>query len=768
MSQVLATNLGFPRIGPKRELKKAVESFWKKEVSLEELQAEAKRIRGENWQFQKEQGLDVIPSNDFSMYDHILDTIALLGAVPARYGFAGGNVDADTYFAMARGGREGSLKDVPAMEMTKWLDTNYHYIVPELDAATKFALSSTKIFDEFAEAKAAGITTRPVLVGPVSFLLLGKMKDGGDALSLLPKILPVYKEILAKLKSQGAEWIQMDEPVLGLELNGKQRDALMSAYTELSGSGLNVMVATYFTDLRANLKTALGLPVKALHLDVVRGEAQLDDAINNAPAGLILSLGVVEGRNIWKANLDKAIAKIEKAVAKLGAERVFVAPSCSLLHSPVDLDSEEDLDAELKNWLAFAKQKVKEIAVIAKAVNQGRDAVSVELELNKKAMESRATSARIHNPEVKARYASIAADMLDRKSGYKTRAKIQQEALNLPVFPTTTIGSFPQTVEVRSKRAEFKAGKIGEAEYNEFLRAETKKCIEWQDEIGLDVPVHGEFERNDMVEYFGEQLSGFAFSKFGWVQSYGSRCVKPPIIFGDVARPKAMTVEWAKFAQEQTKNHMKGMLTGPVTILQWSFVRDDQPRETTCKQIGLAIRDEVLDLEAAGIKIIQIDEAALREGLPLHREDWASYLKWAVDSFRITASGARDETQIHTHMCYSEFNDIISSVADMDADVISIETSRSQMELLDAFVDFKYPNEIGPGVYDIHSPIIPAKEQMVSLMQKALKVLDAKQLWVNPDCGLKTRGWAETKPALVNMVEATKELRAKLGAEQAA
>jgi len=768
MSQVLATNLGFPRVGPKRELKKAVEAFWKKDISLEELQAEAKRIRAENWTFQKEQGLDHIPSNDFSMYDHILDTIALLGAVPSRYKFSGGNVDIDTYFAMARGGREGALKDVPAMEMTKWLDTNYHYIVPELDAATNFKLSSTKIFDEFAEAKAAGITSRPVLVGPVSFLLLGKMKDGANPLDLLPKILPVYKEILAKLKAQGAEWIQLDEPVLGLALDGKQRDALVQAYTELAGSGLNVLVATYFTDLRANLKTALSLPVKALHLDVVRGEAQLDDAINNAPAGLILSLGVVEGRNIWKADLDKALAKLEKAVAKLGADRVFVAPACSLLHSPVDLDSEDALDAEVKNWLAFAKQKVKEIAVLGKAINEGRDAVAVELELNKKAMQSRATSALIHNPEVKARVAGITADMLNRKSPFAKRIAKQQETLNLPVFPTTTIGSFPQTAEVRAKRAEFKAGKITEAAYNEFLRAETAKCIQWQDEIGLDVPVHGEFERVDMVEYFGELLSGFAFSKFGWVQSYGSRCVKPPIIFGDVARPKAMTVEWAKFAQEQTKNPMKGMLTGPVTILQWSFVRDDQPRETTCKQIGLAIRDEVLDLEAAGIKIIQIDEAALREGLPLHREDWASYLKWAVDSFRITASGARDETQIHTHMCYSEFNDIISAVADMDADVISIETSRSQMELLDAFVDFKYPNEIGPGVYDIHSPIIPAKEQMVSLMQKALKVLDAKQLWVNPDCGLKTRGWAETKPALVNMVEATKELRAKLSSEQAA
>jgi len=769
MAGAIATNLGFPRIGAMRELKKAVESFWKGEASSAELDAVAKEIRSNNWKFQQEMGIEHIPSNDFSLYDHVLDTIALLGAIPERYNWDGGQIDRDTYFAMARGGRSGKLKDVPAMEMTKWMDTNYHYIVPELTQEQEFGISFSKIFDEFKEAKQLGIKTRPVLVGPVSFLLLGKMKDSeSNPLDLLDKILPVYRQIIEKLAKEGAEWIQLDEPALSLDLPANARDAFNKSYNELSGWGLHIMVATYFTDLGDNLQTALKLPIKALHLDIVRGAKQLDSALASAPKDLILSLGVVEGRNIWKTNLNEALNKLEAAAQRIGKDRIFVAPSCSLLHSPVDLDSETELDAELKNWLAFAKQKVQEINILTKALNDGRDSVAEELAENAKAMESRRTSKRIHNQDVKKRFEGISAEMTERQSDYPTRAKQQQEALKLPLFPTTTIGSFPQTAEVRAKRAEFKAGKISEAEYDEFLKNVTAEAIAWQEEIDIDVLVHGEFERNDMVEYFGEQLDGFAFSKFGWVQSYGSRCVKPPIIFGDVSRPKPMTVEWAKFSQTKTKRQMKGMLTGPVTILQWSFVRDDQPRETTCKQIALAIRDEVVDLETAGIKIIQIDEAALREGLPLHKSEWESYLKWAVDSFRITASGVRDETQIHTHMCYSEFNDIIASVADMDADVISIETSRSQMELLDAFVEFKYPNEIGPGVYDIHSPIIPTKDQIKELLKKALKVLDAKQIWVNPDCGLKTRGWAETKPALENMVAATKELRKEIGKEKAA
>ncbi len=763
MANVIATNLGFPRVGAFRELKKAVESYWKGDSQLDALQAEAKKIRAENWKFQADNGIQHIPSNDFSLYDHVLDTIALLGAVPPRYKFEGSQVDADTYFAMARGGRTGKLANVPAMEMTKWLDTNYHYIVPELSKSTKFALSSTKIFDEYNEAKALGVNTRPVLLGPVSFLLLGKEKDGGNVLELLPAILPVYKEILSKLATAGAEWIQLDEPALVLDLNNDQRAAFKTAYAELSkATAPKILVGTYFTDLGANLETALNLPIQALHLDIVRGEKQLDEALKTAPANLILSLGVVEGRNIWKTDFEKALGKLEKAVANRGADKIFVAPSCSLLHSPVDLDSETKLDAELKNWLAFARQKIKEISTLTKALSNGRDSVKAELEANKAAMQSRATSKRIHNDAVKKRVAEITPALANRKSAYPARAAIQGAKLNLPLFPTTTIGSFPQTEDVRAARAANKAGKMSDADYTKFLQKATAECIQWQDEIGLDVPVHGEFERNDMVEYFGEQLSGFAFSQFGWVQSYGSRCVKPPIIFGDVSRPKPMTVEWATFAQKQTKNPMKGMLTGPITILQWSFVRDDQPREATTKQIALAIRDEVVDLEKAGIKVIQIDEAALREGLPLHRSEWNDYLRWAVEAFRITASGVQDKTQIHTHMCYSEFNDIIQAVGAMDADVISIETSRSQMELLDAFVGYKYPNEIGPGVYDIHSPIVPTQEQMTGLLQKALKVLDAKQIWVNPDCGLKTRGWKETKPALEAMVASAKALRAQV------
>ena len=764
-----SANLGFPRIGAKRELKKAVESFWKGDISLQDLQSAASEIRAINWNLQKDAGINAIPSNDFSYYDQGLDTIALLGAVPSRYNFDGGNVDADTYFAMARGGREGKLKDVPAMEMTKWFDTNYHYIVPELDANQKFAISSTKIFDEYSEAKAAGIETRPVLIGPITFLLQGKMKDGSNPLALLDKLIPVYQEILEKLKSLGATEVQIDEPSLVTDLNNEERQAYEKAYEFLAKSGLNITLATYFDDLGDNLETAVHLPISALHVDLSqRGADQLDTLLAKAPAELKLSLGVIDGRNIWKANLDKALATLEKVAAKRGKDNVIVAPSCSLLHSPVDLDSEVELDAELKNWLAFAKQKITEIAVLTKGLNEGRDAISAELADNKSAMDSRSTSTRIHNPAVKDRVKAITPDMANRKSDFKTRQAIQEAELGLPLFPTTTIGSFPQTAEVRKARADFKKGTIDSAAYNKFLEEETIRAIKWQDSLDIDVPVHGEFERNDMVEYFGEKLDGFAFSKFGWVQSYGSRCVKPPIIFGDVSRPEAMTVRWAKFAQEQTDRPMKGMLTGPVTILQWSFVRDDQHDSETCKQIALAIRDEVQDLETAGIKIIQIDEAALREGLPIKSAEWADYLKWAVDSFRITASGVEDKTQIHTHMCYSEFNDIISSVADMDADAISIETSRSQMELLDAFVDFKYPNEIGPGVYDIHSPIVPTQQQMTALLQKALDVLDARQIWVNPDCGLKTRGWAETKPAIEAMVASAKEMREKVGEQAAA
>lgn len=758
---VVAANLGFPRIGAKRELKKAVEAYWKGNMSEQDLQKEAARLRKIHWELQKEAGIRQIPSNDFSFYDQVLDTIATVGAVPARYGFKGGNIDLEIYFSMARGSQK-SGKDVTAMEMTKWFDTNYHYIVPEFTKNTKFALSSNKAVDEFNEAKAIGIETRPVLLGPITFLRIGKVKDESiSALDLLDSLLAVYIELVNKLKEAGAKSIQIDEPCLVLDLGDETKAAFKKAYARIAEkTDIEIILATYFDALGDNLETAFSLPVTGIHVDLVRAPEQLDATLNAAKTqGKILSLGLVDGRNIWKNDLEKSVLVAEKAAKDLGKDKIQIAASCSLLHSPVDLDNEDEIDPEIKNWMSFAKQKLAEIKTIATAAGQGRDSVKQQLEENAKAWQSRRTSARVHNDEVKERVASVTPEMLKRQSPFTRRAELQRSKLNLPPLPITTIGSFPQTAEVRKQRADFKAGTIDRAQYDKFLEEETVRTIRIQEELGIDVLVHGEFERNDMVEYFGEKLNGFVFSKFGWVQSYGSRCVKPPIIFGDVSRDEPMTVRWAKFAQENTEHVMKGMLTGPVTILQWSFVRDDQPRSETCKQISLAIRDEVVDLEKAGIKIIQIDEAALREGLPLRRRNWDEYLKWAVESFRIAASGVQDETQIHTHMCYSEFNDIIKSIADMDADVISIETSRSQMELLDAFVDFKYPNEIGPGVYDIHSPRVPTQAEIEKLLKKALGVLAPEQIWVNPDCGLKTRGWPEVKDALSAMVKATENVR---------
>ena len=763
---VLATNLGFPRIGVNRELKRAQEAFWKGNISEQELLDTAKELRLRHWKLQQQAGIEHIPSNDFSFYDQMLDTTAMVGAVPSRYGFSGDQVDLTTYFAMARG-RQTEGQDVVAMEMTKWFDTNYHYIVPEFKKDTQFRLASTKPVDQFLEAKENGVDTRPVLVGPVTYLLLGKSYDADlEPLALLDQLLPVYKEVLTKLAQAGASWIQIDEPCLVLDLSQEAKDAYKKAYAVLSEvTGVKLLVATYFGDLRDNLELAVNLPVAGLHVDLVRAENQLDDVLAALPEDKVLSAGVVDGRNIWKTDLAKAEAKVQKAVAKKGQDNVFVAPSCSLLHSPVDLDVEDTIDAEIKNWLAFATQKLAEITLLADSVNGKRNEKAFAD--NADALSSRRTSTRIHNQEVKARVNGITEDMLNRAHPFPTRQEVQREALGLPLLPTTTIGSFPQTQEIRAARARFRKGEMNREEYDQFLEAKTRELMSLQDEMDIDMPVHGEYERNDMVEYFGEKLEGYVFTKNGWVQSYGSRCVKPPIIFGDVWRPNAMTTRWSGFAQGLTSRPVKGMLTGPITILQWSFVRDDQPRETTCKQIALAIRDEVVDLEKVGIKAIQIDEPAIREGLPLRRDDWKAYLKWAVDSFRLSAAGVKDETQIHTHMCYSEFNDIIDSIAALDADVISIETSRSAMELLDAFVSFKYPNEIGPGVYDIHSPRIPNVEEMETLLNKALDVLEPGQVWVNPDCGLKTRGWDEVKPALENMVQAAKNLRVKLKAEAA-
>ncbi|WP_348825596.1 5-methyltetrahydropteroyltriglutamate--homocysteine S-methyltransferase [Flavobacterium aestuarii] len=761
-------NLGYPRIGSNRELKKANELYWAGKISAEDLLATASAIRKQNWELQAEKGIDLIPSNDFSLYDQVLDLTLTLGAIPERYQeFARTNNSLDLYFAMARGAQKNG-QDVVAMEMTKWFDTNYHYIVPEFTKNQKFELFSTKIIAEFIEAKKIGITTKPVLIGPVSYLLLGKEKEEGfHRIDLIYNLLPVYFEILSKLEAEGANYIQLDEPFLALNLTDKERDAITYVYNEISKNfpNLKVILANYFDCFGENLETALALQVDTLHLDLVRCSSQLDDILESGKlaSNVNLSLGVVDGRNIWKNDFKKSLVLIEKAVNALGKDRILIAPSCSLIHSPCDLDLEtndETLTPEIKQWLAFAKQKIEEVALLKSfASNEQEAKTSLRFIENTVANENRKTSKLIHNEAVKNRVASIAKGDDQRKNAFAIRRKSQAEALKLPLFPTTTIGSFPQTAEVRSWRAKFKKGELSQQQYDDLLQKETEETIRFQEESGIDVLVHGEFERNDMVEYFGEQLDGFTFTKNGWVQSYGSRCVKPPVIYGDVSRPNPMTVKWAEFAQSLTPKWVKGMLTGPVTILQWSFVRNDQPRSETCTQIALAIRDEVVDLEKAGIKIIQIDEPAIREGLPLRKEEWANYLDWAIKAFRISASGVADDTQIHTHMCYSEFNDIIQNIADMDADVITIECSRSQMELLDAFADFKYPNEIGPGVYDIHSPRVPSNEEMVHLLEKAATVIPANQLWVNPDCGLKTRHWDETKKALIEMVNAAKKMR---------
>ncbi|HLT86933.1 MAG TPA: 5-methyltetrahydropteroyltriglutamate--homocysteine S-methyltransferase [Sphingobacterium sp.] len=769
---LLTNNLGYPRVGAFRELKKANEAYWAKKISAEELLQAGLKIREGNWKTQKEAGIDLIPSNDFSFYDQVLDLSLTVGAIPARYNSLLNKIDRqynlDLYFAMARGFQEEGV-DVTAMEMTKWFDTNYHYLVPEFTKDQTFKLTSEKFLNEYNEAKSLGIETKPVLIGPITYLLVGKEKEEGfNRIDLIDRLLPVYEEILAKLADAGAQYVQIDEPFLALDIDDATRALYGKVFEKLAvaAKGIKLIVATYFEALRDNEETAVNLPVHALHLDLVRGENQLDTVLSKVPASLTLSLGVVEGRNIWKNDYEKSLVKIKQAVDALGADRVWVAPSSSLLHVPFDLDNEdneESLPAEVKNWLAFAKQKLAEVKDLSVLADGEVDAKTAErYEANKAAAESRRTSPLIHRPEVKERTANITDDDATRTSPFSARKAAQQAKFNLPAFATTTIGSFPQTKDVRKWRADLKKGTITQEQYDKEIAEETERTIRLQEELDIDVLVHGEFERNDMVEYFGEQLAGYAFTKNGWVQSYGSRCVKPPIIYGDVYRPEDMTVRWSAYAQSLTDRPVKGMLTGPVTILQWSFVRNDQPRSTTTYQIALAILDEVQALEKAGIKIIQIDEPAIREGLPLRKADQKDYLNWAVRAFRVSSSNVEDDTQIHTHMCYSEFNDIIEDIAAMDADVITIETSRSQMELLDAFAgDFKYPNDIGPGVYDIHSPRVPSTEEMVHLLRKAKAVVPAEQLWVNPDCGLKTRAWPETKAALESMVEAAKILRAE-------
>ncbi|MCH5718513.1 5-methyltetrahydropteroyltriglutamate--homocysteine S-methyltransferase [Niabella hibiscisoli] len=761
-------NLGYPRIGSQRQLKKACEQYWAGKIDLKDLQRTAFKIREENWQTQLQAGIELIPCNDFSYYDQVLDMSLMLGVIPQRYApvltEVKANGETDLYFAMARGYQKDGL-DITAMEMTKWLDTNYHYIVPEFTAGQEFKLFSEKVFGEYVAAKALlGEKAKPVLIGPVSYLLLGKEKEAGfEKIDLIKKIIPVYVEVLTRLKQLGAEWIQLDEPFLALDLSDKEKEAFEWAYRQIAKSiaGVKILVATYFEALADNAQWALNLPVAALHIDLVRAPQQLDAILATIPDNLILSLGVVDGRNVWKNCYERSISFINKAIDKIGRDRIMIAPSCSLLHSPIDLDPENTIDPEIKNWMAFARQKLDEVTAL-KQIVEGTNNL---LQINKEAIQSRSLSEKAHKKSVKDRVAAITAADATRKSVFAARQELQRKRLQLPAFPTTTIGSFPQTDDIRQLRAQYKKGDLSTEQYELAIEEATVEAIRWQESIGLDVLVHGEFERNDMVEYFGEQLDGFLFTKNGWVQSYGSRCVKPPVIYGDISRPQDMTVRWSRFAAAQTNKPMKGMLTGPVTILQWSFVRDDQPRSVTTNQIALAIRDEVVALEKAGINIIQIDEAALREGLPLRKSNQPEYLNWAVTAFRIAASGIADQTQIHTHMCYSDFNDIIEHIAAMDADVITIETSRSQMELLQAFAHFKYPNEIGPGVYDIHSPRVPSVAEMTSLLTKAASLLPAQHLWVNPDCGLKTRKWPETKIALENMVAAAREARETINVE---
>jgi 5-methyltetrahydropteroyltriglutamate--homocysteine methyltransferase len=755
----IATNLGYPRIGRDRELKKATEAYWSGKIDQDELGRIAADLRAQAWRKQADAGIQLIPSNDFSFYDHVLDTIALSGAVPPNYEWNGNQVDIDTYFAMAR----GSVKrDLPALEMTKWFNSNYHYIVPEFWSGMKFSLSSSKPFDEFSEAKVLGFNTKPVLVGPVTFLLLGKVREGNvNPLDLLDDLLPVYQQVLEKFQALGAEWVQFDEPAFVSDRSDEERQALTRAYDVLAGSrgSVNLTVQTYFDRAGESYETLVSLPVQAIGLDFVHGrEGNLRSISERGfPDDKTLVAGVIDGRNIWINDLNQSLTTIESL--PVAPDKLMVGPSSSLMFVPIDVRMEDQLDHELREWLAFADQKLAEIATVTNVANRGREESGLELGVNAALLHRRSSSEAIHHPEVKQRAAAVTDDDASRGTPFTQRREEQRRRLGLPLFPTTTVGSFPQTPEVRRARRQALRNEITAEEYDRFIEEQVKHVISFQEELGLDVLVHGEFERSDMVEYFGERMKGFAFTRHGWVQSYGSRYVRPPVIFGDVSRPEPMTVRWFEYAQSLTEKPVKGMLTGPVTILNWSFVRDDQPRSETCMQIALALRDEVTDLEKAGARVIQIDEPALREGLPLREEDWAKYLDWAIAAFRVAASGVEPGTQIHTHMCYSDFNSIIDSIQAMDADVVSIENSRSDLELLDVFKRVSYANEIGPGVYDIHSPRVPSDDEMAANLEAAAGVLSVEQLWVNPDCGLKTRRWEEVEPSLKHMISAAQRLR---------
>ena len=766
---VQSSVLGFPRMGRLRDLKKANEAYWGDKLSRDELLAEGKRLRAEHWKIQKDAGVDVIPSNDFAYYDHVLDHIQLFGAIPERYSKHKLH-PLDEYFAMGRGHQKENV-DVPSLEMVKWFDSNYHYVKPTLQDNQTFKLNETcKPVNEFNEAKALGINTRPVILGPVSFLALGKADRGQsvDPITLLDKLLPVYEELLTKLKAAGAETVQIDEPVLVFDLPSKVRSAFKPAYeklTALQGSkGPQIVLATYFGDIVHNfdvVDSALQ-GTHALHVDLVRHPEQLEKVIQHLGPKQVLSAGIVDGRNIWKTNFKHAIEILENAIQKLGKDRVLVATSSSLLHTPHTLASEKNLDDEVRDWFSFASEKAVEVAILAKAVNDGPEAVRSQLEANAKSVQSRATSKRTNNPDVKKRVEAVKKADYERKNPFTTRYAAQKAHLKLPEFPTTTIGSFPQTKDIRIMRNKFTKGEITPEEYEKFIEKEIQDCINIQEELGLDVFVHGEPERNDMVQYFGEQLDGYVFTTHAWVQSYGSRCVRPPILVGDVSRPKPMTVKESKYAASISKKPMKGMLTGPITCLRWSFPRDDVHQSVQAAQLALALRDEVVDLEKAGVNVIQVDEPALREGLPLRAgSEREKYLQWAVDSFKLSTAGVEDSTQIHSHFCYSEFQDFFHAIAALDADVLSIENSKSDAKLLKVFIDEAYPRHIGPGVYDIHSPRVPSEQEIKDRISEMLQYLKPDQLWINPDCGLKTRQWKETKAALTNMVNAAKHFRAQ-------
>lgn len=750
---------GYPRIGAKRELKFAVEAFWKGTKTEDELQAVAAEIRQSNWATQKAAGADLLPVGDFSFYDHVLDLLCTLGAIPARFGFDAKTLTLSQYFQLARGNATQF-----AMEMTKWFDTNYHYIVPEWHPDTTFQVNSSRLIAQIKEAKAQNYDIKPTLIGPITLLWLGKEKANGfNRLDLLPKLIPEYQKLLRELAQEGVDWIQIDEPILAIDVDKAWLNAFTSTYQELAITGTRIIIGTYFASVAEHINLLKGLPIHGVHIDCVRAPEQLNLFADAWPENKVLSVGLIDGRNVWRANLSEVINTLEPVKAKLG-NNLWIAPSCSLLHSPQDLSVEEKLNSEIKSWMAFSAQKLMELGTIKQALAHGKNSVKEAIAESDAAVADRATNKLVHNKAVKDRVANLKQGADQRKSPFATRIKAQQAWMNLPILPTTTIGSFPQTTEIRQARAAFKKGELSAADYDAAMKKEIAYCVEMQEKLGLDVPVHGEAERNDMVEYFGEQLQGYCFTQFGWVQSYGSRCVKPPIIFGDVSRPEPMTVYWSTYAQTLTNRPMKGMLTGPVTMMKWSFVRNDIPLSEVCKQIALALNDEVLDLEKAGIKVIQIDEPAIREAMPLKKAQWDEYLAWACESFRLSSTNAEDSTQIHTHMCYSEFNDILPAIASMDADVITIETSRSDMELLTAFGDFKYPNDIGPGVYDIHSPRVPTEAEVEHLLRKAMDVVPVERLWVNPDCGLKTRGWKETMEQLEIMMKVTKKLRQELSA----